>query len=49
MATVTMVFKLATSVEKKWRRLRGYREIEKVINGVKFKDGEEVKEVQKVA
>jgi len=49
MATVTMVFKLATSAEKKWRRLRGYREIEKVINGVKFKDGEEVKEAQKVA
>jgi len=48
-ATVTMVFKLATSAEKKWRRLRGYREIEKVINGVKFKDGEEVKETQKVA
>jgi len=48
-ATVTMVFKLATSAEKKWRRLRGYREIEKVINGVKFKDGEEVKEAQKVA
>jgi len=34
---------------KKWRRLRGYRVIEKVINGVKFKDAEEVKEAQKLA
>jgi len=44
LATLTMVFKLATSAEKHWRKLRGYRLIEKLILGVKFKDGEEVQE-----
>ncbi len=39
----------STKETEKWRRLRGNREIEKMINGVKFKDGEEVKEAQKVA
>jgi putative transposase len=48
-ATLTMVYKLASSAEKKWRRLRGYKLIDKVIRGVKFKDGEEVKEEQEVA
>ena len=49
LATLTMVFKLATSAQKHWRRLRGYQFIEKVIKGVQFKDGEEVKEQEKVA
>ena len=44
LATLTMVFKLATSAQKHWRKLRGYQLIEKVIQGIKFKDGEEVKE-----
>lgn len=44
LAILTMVFKLATSAEKHWRKLRGYRLIEKVILGVKFKDGEAVQE-----
>lgn len=48
-ATVLMVFKLATSAEKGWRKLRGYELISKVIEGVKFKDGEEVLGVEKVA
>lgn len=47
--TLTMVYKLATSAERHWRKLRGYELIEKVINGVKFKDGEEVKESEQVA
>ena len=44
LATLTMVFKLATSAEKRWRKLRGYRLIDQLILGVKFKDGEEVQE-----
>jgi transposase-like protein len=43
-ATLSMVFKLALEAEKKWRRLRGSILISKVVNGVKFKDGEEVKQ-----
>jgi len=48
-ATLTMVFKLATSAEKKWRKLKGCEMIGKVINGVIFKDGEEVLEKEKIA
>jgi len=39
LATLTMVFKLATQAEKHWRRLNGYQLIPKVIEGVKFTDG----------
>lgn len=42
-ATLSMVFKLAIEAEKKWRKLRGSVLISKLVNGVKFKDGEEVK------
>ena len=42
-ATLSLVFKLASEAERHWRRLRGSQLIEKVIYGVKFKDGEEVK------
>ena len=37
-----MLFKLGMCAEKKWRRLRGFNYLAKVIKGVKFKDGEEV-------
>lgn len=43
-ATLSMIFKLAIEAEKKWRRLRGSILISKIVNGVKFKDGEEVKQ-----
>ncbi len=39
-ATMSMVFKLALEAEKKWRRLNGHALIAKVIEGVKFTDGE---------
>lgn len=39
-ATLSMVFKLALEAEKKWRRLNGHELIAKVIEGVKFTDGE---------
>lgn len=43
MATLTMVYKLAKLAEKGWIKLRGFALLQKVIAGIKFKDGEEVK------
>ena len=40
--TLAMAFKLVTTAQSKWRRLRGYRLLADVIEGVKFKDGERV-------
>ena len=42
-ATLTMVFKLGLEAEKKWRKLNGYSLVAKVIEGVRFVDGEEQK------
>ena len=44
-----MMFKLGQCAEKKWRRLRGFDYLTKVITGVKFKDGVEVTEIDLVA
>ena len=45
-----MMFKLGQCAEKKWRRLRGFIYLAKVITGVKFKDGiEETKLNQNAA
>src|SRR5262249_10490755 len=49
MATLTMVFKLARSAEKGWKKLKGYKLIEKVVQGVVFKDGTEVINQEQVA
>jgi transposase-like protein len=43
-ATLTMVYKLARIAEKGWIKLRSHSLLKKVIAGIKFKDGEEVKE-----
>ena len=40
LATLTMVFKLATQAEKHWRRLNGHALLAKVVEGVPFVDGE---------
>jgi len=32
------------SVDKRWRRIRGFNRLAKVIKGVKFKDGMEMNE-----
>ena len=40
LATLAMVFKLAMEAERSWRRLNGHQLIAKVIEGVKFVDGE---------
>jgi transposase-like protein len=37
--TLTMIFKLAKSAEKRWKRLKGHALLGEVITGVKFKDG----------
>jgi putative transposase len=37
-----MVFKLVMAASKTWRRLMGEKQLPKVINGVKFRDGIEV-------
>jgi len=37
-----MMFKLSQCVQKKWRKLRGFDYLAKVIEGVQFKDGVEV-------
>ena len=39
-----MMFKLGMCAQEKWRRLRGFEWLAKVIEGVKFRDGNEVKE-----
>ena len=37
-----MMFKLGQCAEKKWRKLRGFDYLAKVIEGRQFKDGIEV-------
>ena len=44
-----MMFKLGQCAEKKWRRLRGFDYLTKVMTGVKFKDGIEVTQTDLVA
>ncbi|GAA3933824.1 IS256 family transposase [Litoribacillus peritrichatus] len=39
-----MMYKLGMCAEKKWRKLRGFNYLAKVITGVKFRDGIEVAE-----
>lgn len=38
-ATLTMVFKLAESASKKWRKLNGHELIPDIIAGIRFIDG----------
>ena len=44
-----MMFKLGMCAEGKWRRLRGFNYLAKVITGIKFKDGIEVTTDDQVA
>jgi len=43
---LTMVFRLGLSAEKGWRKLRGFRRLAEVINGVKFIDGIDEKTIE---
>jgi transposase-like protein len=44
-----MMFKLGQCAEKKWRKLRGFDYLAKVVTGIKFKDGIEVTAVDQAA
>jgi putative transposase len=44
-----MMFKLGQCAQQNWRRLRGFKELGKVITGVKFRDGIEAKQSDQVA
>jgi transposase-like protein len=44
-----MIFKLGMCAEKNWRRMRGFNYLAKVIEGVKFRDGREVKLSDRIA
>lgn len=46
---VALLYKLAMSAESRWRRLRGFKHLPKIIEGVKFTDGVEVKEPSRKA
>jgi transposase-like protein len=37
--TLSMIFKLAQSAEKRWRKLQGHRLLGEVLSGIRFKDG----------
>lgn len=42
--TLAMVFKIMQSAEKRWIKIRGFQLLSLVVDNVKFKDGEQVKE-----
>jgi putative transposase len=48
MATLTMVFKLLQSAEKRWISLRSKEKVTEVFYGIKFEDGKKVEEKQEV-
>lgn len=45
--TLAMTFKLAITTQQKWRKLRGFRKLADVIQGIKFRDGEPIKQDRK--
>jgi putative transposase len=45
---LAMIYKLGQSAERNWRRLRGFEWLAKVVEGVKFRDGIEVKNEMRV-
>jgi len=48
-ATLSLVYKLGREAEKRWRRLRGYEHVVKVMNGTKYEDGIEVESDRQAA
>jgi transposase-like protein len=49
LATLAMVFKLVLETKKTWKKIKGYRLIPKVLEGVTFIDGELQDETEQVA
>jgi hypothetical protein len=45
---LAMIYKLGLSAERSWRRLRGFEWLAKVVEGVNFSDGIEVKNAMRV-
>jgi putative transposase len=45
---LAMIFKLGLCAERSWRRLRGFEWLAKVVEGVNFRDGIEVKNEMRV-
>ena len=43
------VFKLAQSAQKRWRRLRGYRWLPRLVEGARFQDGVEITDAEEQA
>jgi len=44
-----MMFKPGERAEKNWRKLRGFKYLAKVVEGVKFVNGEEIRKPNQVA
>ena len=42
--TLAMVFKLLESAQKRWKRIKGFKLLELVVNNVQFQDGEAVED-----
>ena len=40
--TLSMVFKLIQSAQKRWKRIKGFNQLKLVVNNVQFRDGERV-------
>jgi transposase-like protein len=40
--TLAMVFKLLQSAQKRWKRIKGFRKLELVVNNVRFCNGEQI-------
>lgn len=40
--TLSMVFKLLQSAQKRWKRIKGFNQLKLVVNNVQFRDGERV-------
>jgi transposase-like protein len=49
LATLTMVFKLVYETRKTWKKIKGYKLIPKVLEGITFVDGELTEEEEQVA
>lgn len=42
--TLSMVFKLLQSAQKRWKRIKGFDQLKLVVNNVQFRDGERVED-----
>jgi transposase-like protein len=45
---LSLVYRLVSTAEKRWNRLRGSEELGKVITGIKFRDGIEATEIEQL-